>query len=255
MAGRLNIAWSQRVSERAPYSRIYWSVRNDPRLVGIYSDDHHWATWARLLLAADMSWPAPADLPAYAKPASVKALQAAGIIELLPGGLFTFHGLDTERGRRAEAARVSSAHRSPPERGPNGTQSGPERLPSRDETSKDEQSMTREVPDGRKDLEAWMLVRGFHPPSPRQRAFLDGYVQTFDLTGPARAERLILANPDDPIAALKKDLDAFRAERRDAAVASEIPKVVPHRKAPGLTGVNAELAKMFNGQYAEEEKP
>ena len=97
-----------------------------------------------------------------------------------------------------------------------------------------------------------MLVRGFNPPTDRQRAFLDGYVRTFDLTGPERAERLILSNPDDPIAALKKDLDAFRAERREAAVASEAPKPEPKRKASGLSGINGELAAILNAQYAEK---
>jgi len=113
------------MSERAPYSRVYWTVRSDPRLEDIYADDHHWAAWNRLLLAADMAWPAPADLPGSARKASVTALFAAGVIELLPGGLFRFHGLDTERGRRRDAA----ANRLPPKRYPDGDQTVPSPVP------------------------------------------------------------------------------------------------------------------------------
>lgn len=126
------------MSERAPYSRVYWTVRNDPRLVSIYSDDHHWAAWNRLLIAADMAWPAPADLPATARRASVEALREAGVIELLPGGLFTFHGLDSERGRRREAARESAGRRTPTERVPDAPRLVPERSASRAEPRQDE---------------------------------------------------------------------------------------------------------------------
>lgn len=117
------------MSERAPYSRVYWTVRNDPRLEGIYSDDHHWAAWNRLLLAADMAWPAPADLPANIRRASLRALEAAGVIEVMPGGLFCFHGLDTERGRRREAAAASAAHRMHTGRAPNADRTVTERNP------------------------------------------------------------------------------------------------------------------------------
>ncbi len=92
------------MSERAPYSRVYWTIRADDRLCGIYPNDRHLATWVRLLLAADMAWPAPADLPTSASKASLAALVSAGVIEILPGGLFSFHGLAAERGRRRVAA-------------------------------------------------------------------------------------------------------------------------------------------------------
>lgn len=97
--------------DRAPYSRVYWTIRNDPRLLGIYPNDAHLATWMRLLLAADMSWPAPADIPSNVSRKSLDALESAGVIELVAGGMFTFHGLDAERGRRREAAAASARRR------------------------------------------------------------------------------------------------------------------------------------------------
>ncbi len=236
-----------RVSERQPYSRVYWSIRSDERLATVYGNNDHLATWLRLLLAADMAWPAPADVPGSAGRRSLVALEAAGIIELLPGGLFRFHGLDGERGRRQESARLSAAYRTGTERRPNGDRSGTERLASRDETSLDEPS--RAADDGRADLEAFLAVR-FRAPTPNQRTFMDAYCRTFDVTGPDRAARLIFANPDDPIGAMKADIEAWRSERKAAAIASEPPKPA-RRKSSGLTGVNAELAAMFRDQEAK----
>jgi hypothetical protein len=126
------------MGERAPYSRVYWTVRDDERLADIYPDDRHLATWLRLLIAADAMWPAPADLPGSVRRASVKALEAAGVIELLPGGLFRFHGLDAERGRRRDAAASSSRNRWGSERSADGMRSDTRRNASRDETSLDE---------------------------------------------------------------------------------------------------------------------
>lgn len=73
---------------------------------------------------------------------------------------------------------------------------------------------------------------------------MDTFCRVFDQTGPERAARLIWAHPDDPIGALKEDLAAFREERRDAAIKADVPR--PRRtKGSGLTGINAELAKLY----------
>lgn len=94
-----------------PYSRVYWKVRSDDRFVGIYSDDHHFATWVRLLIAAEAAWPEPADIPAAARRPSLRALADAGIIVLLESGLFRVHGLDAERMRRQERATTAASAR------------------------------------------------------------------------------------------------------------------------------------------------
>jgi phage tail protein X len=94
-----------------PYSRVYWSVRDDDRLAAIYGDDHHLATWLRLLLAADMAWPAPADVPRAVNRASLEALKQAGVIVVQPNGLFRFHGLDAERERRSAPGRAGASAR------------------------------------------------------------------------------------------------------------------------------------------------
>jgi len=106
------------MTERA-YCRVYYSIKDDPKFEGIREDDHHLATWLRLLMAADAIWPASPDLPASARRASVRALVAAGLVDLLPGSRYRIHGLDAERGARRELARASVAHRTYPARSTN----------------------------------------------------------------------------------------------------------------------------------------
>lgn len=161
------------MGERAPYSRIYWTVRSDDRLATIYPDDRHLATWVRLLIAADMAWPAPADVPSTARRASLAALEAAGVIELLPGGLFRFHGLDTERGKRADAARTSAGYRTDTGRVPDGDRTVPKRYASRDrdETSRDKDEPRRaetggngHYPEGDTDSQdRYYAITGYRP--------------------------------------------------------------------------------------------
>lgn len=111
------------MTERA-YCRVYYTVKDDPKFETIYTDDHHLATWLRLLIAADAIWPASADLPAAARKASVSALVAAGLVDLLPSGRYRIHGLDAERGSRRDAARASVAQRTYNGRSTNVSESG-----------------------------------------------------------------------------------------------------------------------------------
>lgn len=92
------------------YVRVYQSVVDDQKFIGIYDDDHHFATWVRLLMAADALWPASCPLPASARKASVKALVAAEIVDVF-GSRFRVRGLDAERERRQSMARASANER------------------------------------------------------------------------------------------------------------------------------------------------
>lgn len=239
------------MSDDRKYVRIYAGVVDDERFVGIYDDDHHWATYTRLLMLADAAWPASAPLPRSARRASVAALSAAGIIELGTADRFRIHGLDPERQRRADHARSAAENRWSNAPG-NAASSAPGNAQSmlakqsRTEQSKDEQSMVLAASSddgGRPDIEAFLGTR-FRLPTPAQRTFMDTFCQVFDQTGPERAARLIWSHPDDPIGALKEDLAAFREERRTEAIKADVPK--PRRtKGSGLTGISAELAKLY----------
>ena len=93
-----------------PYVRVYLSIIDDDRFAAVYDDDHHLSTWLRLLMLADMLWPAPFDMPASARPASVAALKAAGLIDAV-GPRFRVHGLDAERERRSAVGRAGASAR------------------------------------------------------------------------------------------------------------------------------------------------
>ena len=93
-----------------PYVRVYQTIFTDPKFVGIVYDDHHLATWLRLLMAADAVWPLLSPIPASARKASVKALVEAGLIDL-EGPRFRVHGLDAERERRSSQGRAAASKR------------------------------------------------------------------------------------------------------------------------------------------------
>lgn len=93
------------MSER-PYSRIYHSIVDDPKFATVYDDDRRLGTWLRLLIVAEQAYPASAHIPQGTNRAAVLALVDAGLIDLGTGSRYRIHGLDAERTRRSEAARV-----------------------------------------------------------------------------------------------------------------------------------------------------
>lgn len=215
------------MSERAPYSRTYWSVMEDPKFDGIREDCRLFGAWSLLLIAADMAHPSPAYLLPTVPRSAVVRLTEAGLIDLLDGHRYRIHGLDAERERRRVAAttRGPSGDRPVPKREANGQQA----KQSKAETRQDE--ATREsLPgdDGRADLEAFLLLTR-KAPTTRQRALLDGLLDRHDLTGPEWAADIMLRHPDDPIGAVIAADKEWRAERIAEAQAAERPKPKPHR--------------------------
>ena len=121
------------MSERAPYSRVYWGIVDDPKFDSIFDDDHHLAAWLRLLLAADQAHPASASIPVGVRRSSVDALEAARLIRVT-GRRFRLVGLDAEREKRSESARNAAALRWHSDRSTPSNASG---MPRRDETRLD----------------------------------------------------------------------------------------------------------------------
>jgi len=93
------------MSER-PYSRHYHDLIDDAKFLEVYPDDHHYATWSRLLMVADQAWPSSAHLPSTARKASVAKFVEVGLVDVLPNGRFRLHGLEAERQRRSEVGRA-----------------------------------------------------------------------------------------------------------------------------------------------------
>lgn len=89
---------------RRPYSRVYWEVIDDPKFAHVWDDDRALATWLRLLVAADMAWPASATLPRSSHAKSVAVLVDAGLVDRQAGDRYRIHGLDKERNARSEQA-------------------------------------------------------------------------------------------------------------------------------------------------------
>jgi hypothetical protein len=208
------------MSDRAPYSRVYWEVQSDPKFDGIREDMRLMGSWLTLLLVADQAWPAPAYPPPIVPKAALRALVEAGLVDMLTGGRFRVRGLEAERTKRSDKASNAAAVRWQSERIADG-------MPRRDETSIDE-TRRDEHDDGRADLEAFLLVTR-RAPTPRQRKLLDSLLDRHDLTGPQWAADIILRNPNDPIGAVIEADKAWRAERIAEAQAAEKPKPQPRR--------------------------
>lgn len=94
------------MTDRQPYSRIYHGIVDDPKFATIYDDDRRLATWLRLLIVAEQAHPASAYIPEGTNRAALKALCDVGLIDIGTGRRFRIHGLDAERTRRSESARV-----------------------------------------------------------------------------------------------------------------------------------------------------
>ena len=229
------------MSERAPYSRVYWSILADPKFDDIRDDCRVVGAWLLLLVQADMAHPAPAYLPRPIPPSAVKRLVDAELVDLLPGHRYRIHGLDAERKRRKDAATRNPDWTQPgPKGGPGGSQAEAvaETRTSRD---KDESEVARATgaEDGREDLEAFLIIKR-RAPSARQRQLLDDVMLRHDLTGPAWAADVMYRNPDDPIGAVLEADKEWRAERIAAAQAAERPKAIP-RRPRGLPQPTREL--------------
>ena len=160
------------MSERAAYSRVYWSIIDDPKFEHVYDDDRALAAWLRLLLVADQAWPASAHLPGNIRRQAVALLVSSGLVDLQQGGRYRIHGLDAERTRRKEAATR------PPN--PTGTQQGPNRDPNGLGTTglRRDEKETRQDEPSREDARAGKP----RPPSPAQK--VKAWLREHDIAQP-----------------------------------------------------------------------
>ncbi len=139
-----------------PYSRVYHSIIDDLKFRAVYDDDRRLATWLRLLVAADGSWPASAPIPRRVSRAALAHLVDVGLVDLAPNDRYFVHGLARERADRAQIGReggLARAHGAAREQGrfvrgtpANAGNAGPANAgPAHqlDETRRDETSTTR----------------------------------------------------------------------------------------------------------------
>lgn len=214
----------------------------------VWYDDTALAAYIRLLSTADPMWPTPPELPRSVKAKALALLKGRGLVVAMPRDRFGIKGLDAERTKRANAARNAAASRwgnadrNAPASDtpmPNPVQSNP----SQNEPN------ARETPDGRVDIEAFLMVTR-RAPTTRQRALLDGILDRRDLTGPQWAADIIMRNPDDPIGAIIAADKEWRDARIAEAQAAEKPKPQP-RRPRGLPESTKELLE----HWAKTEGP
>lgn len=93
------------------YSRVYWQIVDDEKFATIYGNDCALATWLRLLIVADMAYPATASVPMGTSQRGMDALAAAGIIELVGRSRYRVTGLAAEREQRSGSARAAAEAR------------------------------------------------------------------------------------------------------------------------------------------------
>lgn len=110
------------------YSRLYHKFSRE--FPTVYADDAALASWVRLLLVADASWPMRPPVPRSVKARPLAVLVKLGLV-ILDGDNYTVLGLDAERTRRRESARIGAAQRWQNDRNANADATG---MPRRDET-------------------------------------------------------------------------------------------------------------------------
>lgn len=140
---------------------------DDKKFDDIRADMRHFGSWTVMLVVAEMAYPAPAFVPPHVPRASLKALQDAGLIELLPARMYRIKGLAKERAARAAQGKPGAAARW--ERNANGERSQSDGTPtampakqSKDEQSKDETSTARDddLSDDETDLFGFLAKNG-----------------------------------------------------------------------------------------------
>jgi hypothetical protein len=185
------------------YARVYYDDIQ-AEFPQVYADDALLATWVRLLVLAEKMWPTLPEIPRSVRIKTYQRLVEAGLV--IPSGehCYRIRGLDAERTRRRDAARIGAAERWDSERNAIASAIAMPSTSTRREEDKNE--------DGRADLEAFLMVRR-KAPTPRQRKLLDDILEHRDVSGPRWAADIILKNPDDPIGAVIEADKAWRAER------------------------------------------
>ena len=227
--------------ERAPYSRVYWSVLDDAKFDAVRSDMRHFGSWCLMLVLADMSYPSPAFVPPTVPRRSLTALADSGLIDLLAGSRYRIHGLDAERTRRSDLARDAVRHRY--ERGT--AVPAPYIEPGttgvlgrgRDE-AKDEAHATRATDDP---VVAYAELAGGYP-SPKAMDWIDGLTEEYGHAAVIKA--LAQGRKGGSTGIIGRARDILRAEARALSVSEkEVEKAQVHLHR--LDGMHARRVEWF----------
>lgn len=97
------------MTELRRYSRVYWSVMEDPRFEEVWPRPAALGLWLQLLLLADATWPIRPNLPPDSP--ELQLLVKADLI--IPEGSYQYRvrGMEDEKQRRFERAQAASQER------------------------------------------------------------------------------------------------------------------------------------------------
>ena len=91
-----------------PYVRVYYRIVEDDKFANVYDDKATLGWWLTLLLAADATYPAPANLPRRLPNKVLDTLVSSGLVELAGSDRYRIHGLSSERDHRSESSRFAA---------------------------------------------------------------------------------------------------------------------------------------------------
>lgn len=250
------------MSERAPYSRVYWSIVDDPKFASVFDDDRRLATWLRLLIVADQAHPASAYVPLGTNRAALTALVNCGLVDLGTGNRYRIHGLDKERSRRWGPRSGPDDPATGPTPVPNGPQVGPKSDPSgssragdtRDQPSKAEQSKdepsrdTARAPDP---ADVYWTLTGRYP-SEKALRWVDDLTSKFGADAVIRALAQTSQTDRSANTLLGRTEDNLKADARalDLKAQAEVRHRIEERRAAPRAVVdpealNAEIRKLL----------
>lgn len=92
-------------AQQDPYVRVYYRIIDDPKFDDVFDDKSTLGWWLTLLLAADATHPAPANLPRRLPKASLEKLVTRGLVDLVGTDRYRLHGLVAERENRSEVGK------------------------------------------------------------------------------------------------------------------------------------------------------
>ena len=89
------------------FARFYFDVfiRDYP---DIYTDDAAFATWMRLLVLAERSWPAMPELPRSVRSVPLRKLTTRELVAVGPDHVYALKGFHVERSRRHASASAAA---------------------------------------------------------------------------------------------------------------------------------------------------
>jgi hypothetical protein len=243
--------------ELGAYARLYLRLRDDEKFAEVFSDDHHFAAYCRLLMNAEASWPASAHIPFGIRRSSIQKLELVGLVELRPGHLYRIRGLDAERERRtAKASKASNARWNAPSNAPSIATASDARMPIQAEPSKDEPSQDAHTAGAHDPADVYWTLTGRYP-SEKVVGWIDDLASRFGAEPVIRAIAKAHIEDRSTSTLMGRVDDTLRSEARALSLKAqeaERQRLKERRAAPreivDPAALQAEVQRILRGEAA-----